>query len=420
MERRFKNGAWLAPYLRHASPLIRWRAALALARLQDCGLFSSLIRLVHDYEPAVRRMAAFAIWKSCPAKAGIAEAELAARYALEPDPRVRAGLARALGKIGTARSVPLLIQALADKSRHVRADAALALGELGSRRRGGFPIGGALKSLSLLADDEDHKVRYGAAYGLTRLALRGYPAASRLAWAFRDALPEVRALALKAFGLKGLEDREILKRLLSDPDRRVRRQARLAEIRTRVGKAGKPRPGQGPMPGPGGPLGLKAPASTKAWPAQPSYPRLKDGFHHEALLHTTKGTIKIGLNKNATPRAAAYFTALARKRYYDKTGVCPDGPEDTRELGCRLGRGGIEAPAFLANEFHPRVFTRGSVGLRWPQVGAKGPLFFITLSRKPRFDGEYILFARVVSGLEAAEALGRDDRLLGIELKSSR
>jgi HEAT repeat protein len=131
------------------------------------------------------------------------------------DPQVRQYAALLLGQLKESDGIDPLIQALRDPDKNVRAQAAIALGEIGDP---------SVDSLILLLDDMDWKVRYRAAEALGMI--RSIKAVPFLIIALDDPKDHVRYMAAKAIGEtgSGKAEKALIVRL-SDENEFVRRSA---------------------------------------------------------------------------------------------------------------------------------------------------------------------------------------------------
>ncbi len=236
--------------LTSADASIRRRALVALGRLQDPSSADTVVKELHDADPAVRTEAAFAAgllglsWVPLPENtrttlvAAVLEAESA-----EPDPSVRLVLLDALGRLGTAAAAERLTERLhGEGAQQARAGAAL-----GVAAKNGTPLPAPafarLGEVLQRTSGSDQDARYGAAYAL----MQSKSATSRpaLVGCLSDLSADVRALCAKGLGEKdvGAEtDAPSLKKLLDDPDYRVAVEATraLARLATRCKTAACP------------------------------------------------------------------------------------------------------------------------------------------------------------------------------------
>ncbi len=154
-----RDGAALRTALTSDDPLVRARAAFAMASLRDIGAAPELRVLLSDEDPRVRADAAFALAHySGAADSGDQLVDLLER---ETDPVVRAAMIDALGKAGYSRSLPVLLTLQGDD----RAAATLALSR--AVIRGAAPAT-TLDTLAVRATDPDPLIRRNAVYFVER------------------------------------------------------------------------------------------------------------------------------------------------------------------------------------------------------------------------------------------------------------
>lgn len=175
-------------------PLVRARAALALARLEHTAALPLLLRAMDDGDERVRREAAFGLGQldlaldpSSSAHQlvrGQAEKRLLEALSQEGDAVVRRAVVRALGRIADSAGLDALV-ALTTSKDALRAEAFMALGVSGARRKASRSSDAALTSsvaaaLAAGARDDDMfsvgsapvSVSAGAAYAAFRQKLK--------------------------------------------------------------------------------------------------------------------------------------------------------------------------------------------------------------------------------------------------------
>ena len=162
-------------------------------------------------------------------------------------------------------------------------------------------------------------------------------------------------------------------------------------------------------------------AARPAAPAQPAAPpffttplSLDEMKGKQAVLVTDLGEIVLQLLPEAAPNHVGYFITLARDGAYDGTtfhrlikyGIIQGGDPLSKDPAKRAqyGTGGL---GVLRAERSGEKHTRGAVSaaLRPNQPDSAGAQFFICLADQPVLDGQYTVFARVVDGLEVAQAI---------------
>jgi peptidyl-prolyl cis-trans isomerase B (cyclophilin B) len=132
-----------------------------------------------------------------------------------------------------------------------------------------------------------------------------------------------------------------------------------------------------------------------------------------ATIKTSRGTIRLQLHADKTPKTVANFEKLANKGFYNglkfhrvianfmiQTG-CPEG----------TGRGG---PGYkFADEFHPSLKHDGPGVLSMANAGpnTNGSQFFITHVATPHLDGKHSVFGRVLAGQDVVNAIRQGDTM---------
>lgn len=223
-----RAGADVVPLLKDPDPVVRRRALLALARIQDPLTAPAIAEALK--QPDLVGEAAFAAgmlglaWQPLDddTKNRLTEALLKAEY----HPRV----VQALGRLGTPAAVARLVEGLEAGD----ATAALALGI--AAKRGATVADGVVAPATALSTQGALDARYGATYLLAMLKRPSVVAP--LLVALDDGDAEVRALAAKGLGDTGAAPDEAttakLKRALEDGDVRVAVEAVRALLKLKV------------------------------------------------------------------------------------------------------------------------------------------------------------------------------------------
>lgn len=137
-----------------------------------------------------------------------------------------------------------------------------------------------------------------------------------------------------------------------------------------------------------------------------------------ATIKTPRGTIKLKLFADKTPKTVANFVTLANKGFYNglkfhrviadfmiQTG-CPEG----------TGRGG---PGYrFADEFHPELKHDGPGVLSMANAGpnTNGSQFFITHVACPHLNGKHSVFGRVIEGQDVVNAIRQGDKMESVTI----
>lgn len=135
------------------------------------------------------------------------------------------------------------------------------------------------------------------------------------------------------------------------------------------------------------------------------------------LLHleTNRGVVTLRLDPLQAPLTVDAMTRLAREGRFDGVPfhrVVPNFVVQGGDLS--LGSSGERTDFRLRTEATRIPYHRGVVGMaRTERRDTETSQFFITHSSQPHLDGGYTAFGWVVEGLEVAESLGPEDRILG-------
>ena len=137
-----------------------------------------------------------------------------------------------------------------------------------------------------------------------------------------------------------------------------------------------------------------------------------------ATFDTDRGPIKVELFADKAPLTVANFVNLARRGFYDGLsfhrviadfmiqGGCPEGS----------GRGG---PGYrFEDEANNGVgHERGVLSMANAGPNTNGSQFFITHVATPWLDGKHTVFGKVVSGLEAVDAVKQGDQIRKVTIE---
>ena len=129
---------------------------------------------------------------------------------------------------------------------------------------------------------------------------------------------------------------------------------------------------------------------------------------YTAILHTSKGDIKVELNEDQTPKTVENFVTLAKKDFYNGTvfhrvikdfmiqGGCPDG----------TGMGG---PGYkFDDEPFTGEYTRGILAMANAGPNTNGSQFFI-MHADVALPKSYIIFGKVIEGLETVDKIAESE-----------
>jgi len=130
-----------------------------------------------------------------------------------------------------------------------------------------------------------------------------------------------------------------------------------------------------------------------------------------ATIETNKGTIKLQLHDDKTPKTVANFEKLATDGFYDGLKFHRVIPDFMVQTGCPLGTGTGDAGYKFDDEFHadlkhdgPGILSMANAG-----PGTNGSQFFITHVKTDWLDGKHSVFGRVVEGQDVVDKIAQGD-----------
>jgi peptidyl-prolyl cis-trans isomerase B (cyclophilin B) len=162
------------------------------------------------------------------------------------------------------------------------------------------------------------------------------------------------------------------------------------------------------------PEGLQAPARPPADQFFTNTLPPAELANKQAVLETAHGTIVMDLLGEVAPNHVAYFITRAREGAYDgtifhrviKMGIIQGGDPISKDPAQRAkyGTGGLGVLRFEPND---QKHTRGAVSavLIPGRRDSAGSQFFICITDQAALDGQYVVFARVVEGINVAQQI---------------
>ncbi|MCD4727194.1 MAG: HEAT repeat domain-containing protein, partial [Pirellulales bacterium] len=215
-------------YLDHSSPLVRYRTALAMARLRDSKAIPAIVRsLEFETDLRVTEMLIFALGRIGSRNA----LPLLEVFKTHSRDSIRAATYEALGKLKDPGQTEALLACLKeDPSPQVRSEVCLALFRLGTKRddlSAGLPAELLAERTRVLTEimlaDKNANVRWRAAYALCEI--QDALSAEALMKAMEDPNVWVRTFAARGLGFIPPTDKEqeteiqkILIKYCNDPD----------------------------------------------------------------------------------------------------------------------------------------------------------------------------------------------------------
>lgn len=140
----------------------------------------------------------------------------------------------------------------------------------------------------------------------------------------------------------------------------------------------------------------------------PVWGTIKRAQNPIVVVETNHGTIELELYWKETPKTAENLLYLANKGYYNNLTFHRIVPNFVIQGGDPLGNGtggpGYNIPFEKANTKH----LRGSLGMaRSQDPNSGGSQFYICLKDLPNLDGNYVVFGKVVKGMDVVDKIAQ-------------
>jgi cyclophilin family peptidyl-prolyl cis-trans isomerase/HEAT repeat protein len=135
------------------------------------------------------------------------------------------------------------------------------------------------------------------------------------------------------------------------------------------------------------------------------------------VLKTNRGEIELELLPQYAPGSVINFVRLAKTDFYDGKTFHRVVPNHVIQGGCPRGDGFGGLDYSIRTEVPYLHYKKaGYVGMASAGLHTESTQFFITHAPRIHLDGNYTIFARVVSGLETVHAIQRGDQIIDVEL----
>ena len=137
-----------------------------------------------------------------------------------------------------------------------------------------------------------------------------------------------------------------------------------------------------------------------------------------ATFETDKGTIRVELFADKTPKTVANFEKLAKESFYDGLTFHRVIPDFMIQGGCPSGTG-TGGPGYkFADEFHPSLKhdSPGTLSMANAGPNTNGSQFFITHVPTPWLDGKHSVFGKVIEGQDVVDAIEKDDKINSVTI----
>lgn len=132
-----------------------------------------------------------------------------------------------------------------------------------------------------------------------------------------------------------------------------------------------------------------------------------------ATIETKRGTIKLELFADKTPKTVANFEKLAKEGFYDGLKFHRVIADFMIQGGCPYGTGTGGPGYTFEDEFHPDLRHDGPGTLSMANAGpnTNGSQFFITHVACPWLDGKHSVFGKVLEGQDVVNAIRQGDKM---------
>jgi len=132
-----------------------------------------------------------------------------------------------------------------------------------------------------------------------------------------------------------------------------------------------------------------------------------------ATIVTNRGTIRIQLHADKTPKTVANFEKLAGEGFYDGLKFHRVIADFMVQTGCPKGDG-TGGPGYkFADEFHRDLKHSGPGVLSMANAGpnTNGSQFFITHVATPWLDNKHSVFGQVIEGHDVVNKIKQNDAI---------
>ena len=137
--------------------------------------------------------------------------------------------------------------------------------------------------------------------------------------------------------------------------------------------------------------------------------------NEKGVIETNKGTFVFELYSNDAPNTVRNFIRLAESGFYDGLIWHRYEPGFVIQGGDPLNRGSGNPGYNIPFEANERKHELGAMGMaRGQDLNSAGCQFYFCLSPQPGLDGGYVVFGKVVSGMDAVNELRRGDTIVKI------
>jgi cyclophilin family peptidyl-prolyl cis-trans isomerase len=146
------------------------------------------------------------------------------------------------------------------------------------------------------------------------------------------------------------------------------------------------------------------------------------------VVETSKGTFEFETYPNEAPRTVEHVLNLVKKNFYNglrfhrvEPGfVIQAGDPNTRDFTKKdlWGTGGSGTPVGVAELSRKHLHVKGAVAMAHPGNAAKADAqFYVMLGPRPSLDGKYVVFGKVISGVDVPDKIRVGDVIRKMSVK---
>jgi cyclophilin family peptidyl-prolyl cis-trans isomerase len=142
--------------------------------------------------------------------------------------------------------------------------------------------------------------------------------------------------------------------------------------------------------------------------------REAEGKPPRLLVQTQRGTMELLLYSREAPLTTYNIVTLAQRKYFDGQSFHRVVPNFVVQGGDPRGDGNGGPGYAIRDELNRRRYGRGTLGMALSGPNTGGSQFFITHSPQPHLDGGYTVFGELLRGGDALDRIVQGDRIVGI------
>jgi peptidyl-prolyl cis-trans isomerase B (cyclophilin B) len=168
-------------------------------------------------------------------------------------------------------------------------------------------------------------------------------------------------------------------------------------------------------------LGASPAVPTAAWaqtpkPAEPQKGPARVSQTAEIAMEKG-GVIKIEFFGDDAPKTVENFVTLAKKGFYNGLVFHRVIPGFMAQGGDPKGDGTGGPGYTIKDEFNKQKHVRGAVAMaRTSAPNSSGSQFYICFEPQPHLDGGYVVFGKVVSGMNIVDNIKKGDKMKSVKI----